>query len=130
MTLFLLLLLVGCEAKFKPVEGTITLDGAPLQSGYLMFYADGGKGREGSARIKDGKFVGELLPGRNLIKVKGYEKLETPIADPGLDGATVSRKQVTSDKLHWDNPDLIVEVTGSRVDIQLVSGPSTNQEKP
>lgn len=114
--------LQGCRAKLYPVEGTVTLDDKPIQSGYIMFYGDSGNGIEGSARIADGKFTGKAVRGNNLVKIRGYAKADQATPDPNLDGATVSKVQITKDELHWDNPEAVVDLSSGKADFSLKSG--------
>jgi len=52
---------VGCGGVRRvPVSGTVTLDGQPLNGGYLVFTPDTAKGNTGriscTSRIKDGRY--------------------------------------------------------------------------
>jgi hypothetical protein len=47
-------LTVGCTGKIHEVKGSVTLDGQPIDSGYIIFFGNSGKGAEGGARIADG----------------------------------------------------------------------------
>lgn len=121
MLLILSSLCVGCGGRVHDIEGTVTLDGKPLDSGYVIFWGKAGKGTEGGARIVDGHYSGQATSGPNRIQVRGFMKLDKPVPDPNLDGAWSDKKQVTFDSLHWDNPNLLVDVNGSKVDIHLTS---------
>jgi hypothetical protein len=47
--------------------------------------------------------------------------LEKPIPDPTLDGSMTDKKKITSDELHWDNTNLIIDMSQGNVDIDLKS---------
>lgn len=127
-SLIVLSLFVGCGQRIYDIEGTVTLDGKSLDNGYVIFWGKAGKGAEGGARIVDGHYSGKAASGSNRIQVRGFMKLDKPIPDPSLDGVLTVQKQVTLDPLHWDNPDLLVDVTGSQVDIHLTSTATANRE--
>lgn len=53
---FLLLGLTGCgSGEFRPVSGTITVDGQPLESGRVVF-SPIGEGRKAYGNVKDGAY--------------------------------------------------------------------------
>ena len=75
----------------KAVSGTVTLDGAPLAAGSIMFEPQGSQGALGGAAITDGKYAiatqGGLPPGTYLVRIsaaaKGKAVAEGPPATGG-----------------------------------------------
>jgi hypothetical protein len=75
----------------KAVSGTVTLNGAPLAAGSIMFEPQGSQGALGGAPITDGKFTiatqGGLPPGTYIVRIsaaaKGKAVAEGPPASGG-----------------------------------------------
>ncbi|MDR0337965.1 MAG: hypothetical protein LBI18_12840 [Planctomycetaceae bacterium] len=110
-----------CGRHVHDIEGNITLDDKPLVSGYIVFFGNSGKGIEGGARIIDGKYVGKAAKGMNLVKVQGFFKTNKPIPDPDFPGSFITTQKATKDELHWDNPNLIIDLSSEVNDIHLSS---------
>ncbi|MDR2114762.1 MAG: hypothetical protein LBP87_00115 [Planctomycetaceae bacterium] len=122
--LFLILIIfvfIGCGQRVHEIEGNITLDDKPLVSGYIVFFGNSGKGVEGGARIVDGKYVGKAASGMNLVKVQGFFKNDKPIPDPDFPGSFITTQKATKDELHWNNPNLIIDLSPGINDIHLKS---------
>ena len=79
----LFLATVGCGSgeRLHPVSGTATFDGKPIPAGIIYFDPDptkGGKGTQGFASIKDGKYStgveGQgVRGGAYIIRITGYD---------------------------------------------------------
>jgi hypothetical protein len=70
---FLLVLLAaaGCGDKHKStVHGTVTYEGQKVQSGYVSFYPQDGKGAPVGGEIEDGEYSVDDVPiGKNRVEV-------------------------------------------------------------
>ncbi len=69
----------GCgDSTTGTVSGEVTYEGKPVETGYITFHpADGGKGTEVAAPIKDGRFtVANLSPGPKMVHIAGNSKVE------------------------------------------------------
>jgi hypothetical protein len=83
--LFLLVALTGCGDEQGSVEGTVTFDGKPVESGTITFVrTEGGLVREGAV-IKDGAFQAHVPPGRYKIEVSA-QKTVSKRKQKGFDG--------------------------------------------
>lgn len=66
---------IGCSESGPrpvPVNGTVTMDGAPLAEGMVMFRSVT-EGTLDSIPIKDGKFSGKALPGERRVEIGSYD---------------------------------------------------------
>lgn len=77
--------LVGCGNGLAVVEGSVTLDGAPVNRGMISLEASDGKGTSSGSNVENGKFrIADVQPGPktvriSAVKVVGKEKAyETP----------------------------------------------------
>lgn len=84
--------LVGCsgESNLATIEGTVTLDGAPLEAGLIRFVPVDGQTPTADATITDGKFVAQVPPGEKSVaitapKVVGKRKLYNTPDSPSID---------------------------------------------
>lgn len=71
----------GCgpapEPPYVPVAGRVTLDGAPLADGRVVFVpADGAAPR--SLRVDQGRFAGEARAGKNVVQVYAIKEVPNP----------------------------------------------------
>ena len=75
------LLTCGCDgAKFVEVSGTVTVDGAPIESGAITFLPADGQTPTAGGEIKDGKYrvkvpVGVMKVSISAPKVVGKKKI-------------------------------------------------------
>ncbi len=69
---FALTSVVGCGVKRLPVSGTVTLDGQPLNGGYLEFSPDTAKGN--TARISG---ICPIREGRYNMETNGVTRAES-----------------------------------------------------
>jgi hypothetical protein len=83
------IVLAGCGAKDQKavVNGTVTLDGVPLDSAEMRFASVGGQTPTAGATVASGKFVAELVPGSYVVEInaakivgkkKAYESPDSP----------------------------------------------------
>lgn len=113
--LFLLalgLLFVGCAPKVTttPIQGKVTLDGAPLEAGDLIFsHSDPQFGQE-PGKIVNGAYTANVHPGTNKVQIRatravpgkfgpmGTEPLLEDIIPAKYNSATTLSIEVTKDK--------------------------------
>ena len=86
-----LLLMSGCGgASSAALHGTVTLDGAPVTNGSIVFFPVAGEGPKASAAIEDGKYTipaeEGLQPGVYRVEVSWHKSTgrKIPSADPGI----------------------------------------------
>lgn len=84
------LLGLGCSGtpvaeKTAPVKGKVSVDGAPLKSGKIVF--DGGPGVPGAEiDIKDGVFAGDSLLGKKTVRITAFHTVPAPEGMAGQPG--------------------------------------------
>lgn len=80
----LLVLACGCGTKLTSVEGNITWDGKPVESGAISFAPADGAGPAIGGEVKDGKYqlVGErgATPGKKTVTITAVRKTGKKIA--------------------------------------------------
>lgn len=86
-----LLLIAGCGTGQVPIQGTVTLDGVPVEEGSISFFPEAGtNSRKASAAILNGEFSIPLengpLPGKFKVEISWIKKTgrKIPSADPGM----------------------------------------------
>ncbi len=57
--------------KSYPVQGEVTLNGKPMESGDVVFVSVA-EGIRDTLKVEDGKFSGEVLPGERKIEIRSY----------------------------------------------------------
>ncbi len=97
----------GADGKF-PVAGNVTMKGAPLASGAILFETQDGSQRGGTT-ITDGKFslpaAQGLLPGEYIVRVSAVESqaaTAAPAGPPGPEAAAIEKanKQIVPDEFN------------------------------
>ncbi|QDU74859.1 hypothetical protein Pan97_18770 [Bremerella volcania] len=68
--------LLGCNnqrpiPKSYPVQGEVTLDGKPMESGEVAFVSVA-EGIRDTVKVEGGKFSGEVLAGDRKIEIRSY----------------------------------------------------------
>ncbi len=82
----LLLALPGCGKRTGDslaVQGRVTLDGKPLESGIITFLPADGKGASGGAEIVAGRYETQLAPGEKKVSILAERVAGTQRRDPG-----------------------------------------------
>ena len=81
----------GCGGSAAPsLKGRVTLDGAPVTSGSIVFLPEQSEGRKAAAAIEDGNYTVPaeegLLPGKYRVEVSWQKPTgkKIPSADPGM----------------------------------------------
>jgi len=82
---------VGCGGPAAPsLKGKVTLDGAPVTSGSIVFLPEASEGRKAAAAIEDGNYTipaeEGLKPGKYRVEVSWHKPTgrKMPSADPGI----------------------------------------------
>ncbi|MDR1958349.1 MAG: hypothetical protein LBQ54_04805 [Planctomycetaceae bacterium] len=93
-TIILLLVAVtGCySGNQADISGTVTVDGVPVQGGYVSFSAPDGSSPVEGAQITDGVYRTKVTPGEKIVKVTGTKNVPATIYDE------VSRKTYTGEE--------------------------------
>ena len=83
----LLLLASGCGKKPITVEGNVTWQGKPVESGSINFVPEDGKGAGLGGGIKDGNYrltgEGGVMPGKKTVSIAAVRKTGRQV--PALD---------------------------------------------
>lgn len=69
------------EPKGEPVEGTVTLNGVPLQAGTIKFFPKEGK-QTSAGKIIDGKYEARVPKGEYRVTISGPEPKKGDPAPP------------------------------------------------
>jgi len=90
----LLLMLAGC-GKGAAVTGRVTLDGQPVESGFVTFFPDDNQGTSVGVEIVQGQYsMQNISPGKKRIFVNLTEAIE-----PTHVNATKSREEANTERL-------------------------------
>jgi hypothetical protein len=93
LTICILLLgcLLGCgRPSTAALRGKVTLDGAPVTAGNIVFLPQGGEGPKAAAAIEEGKYMipaeDGLKPGVYRVEVSWHKPTgrKVPSSDPGI----------------------------------------------
>jgi hypothetical protein len=100
--IFSLAFLSGCSGSAR-VEGTITLDGQPMDGGTITFSTEGSGGQKASGEITGGKYsidaTHNLKSGNYRVEIYWFKKTGKQIPNKSDPGTTVEEtKQVIPDE--------------------------------
>jgi hypothetical protein len=85
------------------VSGVVTLDGQPLDKGYISYSPAGGEGDSITADIRDGKYELQVMPGKKFVQI--------------------SAPKVVGTRKDSESPNAVeVEITEERLDERYYSG--------
>jgi hypothetical protein len=104
------LLVAGCSAPTDKgaVQGTVTLDGAPLKAGIIRFVPTDGRTPTADAAIADGKFTASVPLGEKRVSIsapkvvgkrKMYETPDSPTVD--IVGELLPARYNVNSELTW-----------------------------
>ena len=123
-------LLAGCSGSSR-VEGTVTLDGQPVDGGTITFFPEGGgdqKNPNVPGQIINGKYsidsAHKLAPGNYKVEVYWFKKTGKTISNPNDPGTTIEEaKQVIPDEFNKSSK-LKAEISSgsNTVNFELKSG--------
>jgi len=96
--------LAGCAGPNSPVEGTVSVDGTPVDVGSIVFVPEGG-GQPSGGDIRDGKYsIAEErgpAPGKYKVQITWNRKTGKKVKDVADTGETKDvRVQVLPDKFN------------------------------
>jgi len=111
----LCLMTAGCDASRPVLEGTVTLDGAPIENGTIMLTPADGKGPTAGCGITAGTYRMQVSPGTMQVSIKANRKagkMPDPMS-PGS-GAMIDRHVECVPKRYNDETELTVTVKPGR----------------
>ena len=85
MMLSCLVATASCNSAEREVRGTVTVNGAPLETGTIHFHPrESGAGKGAGAAVNGGKFelTESLAPGSYSVVVDGFKKTGRIVNDP------------------------------------------------
>ena len=129
-----LVFLTGCGGGSR-IEGTVTLDGQPVEDGTITFYPEGGKdqGPNVPGEIKDGKYSIDssrhLKPGSYRVEIYWFKKTGKQIQNKNDPGTSIDEtKQVIPDEYNRDSKTKAEIKSGSNTqNFELKSGGKITQ---
>lgn len=133
-----LLVLLGCgHGERVPAEGTVTLDGQPLESGCIQFRPLAGtKGPTAGADVIDGKFIvptrGASFAGMFRVEITSARLTGRKVPSPMGSGMIDEREQFLPARYNSESQ-LQAEVTAAGPNhfvFALTSAPETTAPKP
>jgi hypothetical protein len=95
-----MLLAVGCgDSKRAAVNGTVLVDGKPLETGSINFFpAEDTTGPTAGARVDNGKYSiaqqNGVVVGKNKVEIRGLRKTGRKIRDPRLGDREMDEMEV------------------------------------
>ena len=123
---FALVFLAGCGGP--RAEGTVTLDGQPVEDGTITFFPEAGQGPNVPGEIKGGKYTIDssrsLKPGPYRVEIYWFKKTGKQVPNTNDPGTKIDEaKQVIADEYNRSSK-LKVEIkSGSNpLDFALKSG--------
>jgi len=79
-----LLLSVGCGGDPRiSIQGTVTVDGQPVETGAITFLPADGVGQSAGAVIEMGDYSLPLPPGKKIVRIEGFRVVGQQHALPG-----------------------------------------------
>jgi hypothetical protein len=111
-----LLAAYGCgkpKVETTKVSGKVTLDGAPLEKGTILFTAADNKAEPASGDIKDGQYALEVPPGPKIVKINATKVVGTKKKYADKDSANSPDVDVTKSiipEIYNDNSQLKVDI--------------------
>jgi len=122
-------LLAGCGSGGTRVEGTVTLDGAPVDGGSISFHPEGGEGKPGGTEIKAGKYAIEgdkgLAPGKYKVVILWQKKTGKEVPNKSDPGTTMDETKQVIPMRYNSKSELTADIksgTNSGVNFDLKSG--------
>ncbi|MCI0462790.1 MAG: hypothetical protein L0Z62_38070 [Gemmataceae bacterium] len=82
-----LFLLAGCSGdapKTVEVKGKVTLDGAPMAKGQVMFDAGDGTA-PATLEVSGGTFAGKVPAGKKTVRISSFQKVAQKGTGPGAE---------------------------------------------
>ena len=96
------IVVAGCSRGPGSIaEGTVTIAGKPVESGWIRFAPANGDGPTAGAAIEQGRYHTALRPGPMRVSLQGYEKVgeERPYGDPNAPLLPIMKPLLASENL-------------------------------
>ena len=122
----LCLVTAGCGSSRPVMEGTVTLDGVPIEKGTIMLTPADGKGQTAGCGIEAGRYSMQASLGTMKVVISANRKagkMPDP-TNPGS-GEMIDRYEEYVPKRYNDDTELTVTVTSgmNKRNFELESGP-------
>lgn len=116
--------LTGCGESSGEVlvTGTVTVDGAPIESGSITFLSEAADGPTGGGVIKDGKYEARMVPGKKVIMVVGSKVIGERLQLEGVpDSGTVPLLQTITHPAYntREQSPLKANIEGAKTDLNF-----------
>ncbi|QDV24305.1 hypothetical protein [Aureliella helgolandensis] len=95
--------LAGCGGDALgriPVEGTVSFNGQPLTIGNITFRPTDKSLQSEALDVREGKFVGTLIPGAKQVEIRGYEMVTPKLPANSPEAGSTFKKQVLPAKFN------------------------------
>jgi hypothetical protein len=126
--------LIGCGSGSRaPVEGSVTLDGQPVDGGTIAFvpedYKEGGVEHSiAKADIKNGKYSLDAtngpIPGKYRVDISWKKKTGKQVPDPDTGKQIDEVTQVIPKSFNQNSPKVDIKASGNKFDYAIVSNPN------
>ena len=104
------LVATGCGPSTPVVEGTVSLDGVPIDAGTIELLPADGKGPTAGTGIIAGRYRTEAPEGVKKVRIRSPQKDGTKILDPGGSGQMVDRRVEAIPDRYNEKTDLEVTI--------------------
>lgn len=114
----------GCDKGLSTVNGTVTVDGNPVQQGAIIFEPADGQGPTAGTTIEAGKYEAKTTPGDKKVRITGFEIVGQQPAYKGMKDSPMRDvvNDVVPEQYNRDsNLTLTVEKSGTTGDFALDS---------
>jgi len=111
----------GCSDSGPQISGTVTLDGTPVENGWVTFIPLVRSGKNAAAQINEGQFHCPIQPGEYRVEIRSSVVVGTvPLYD--RDGPTQEVSKESLPRRYNDTSELTVTVEKGRnlKDFELV----------
>lgn len=132
---FLTSVLAGCGGNpdgptLVSVSGKITLNGAPLPEGDVIFRAADGKGHAYAGKIKDGSYSIETEAGKKKVEIKSMRDVPGKTTEDNPGEVVSVREQIVPTKYNSESTlEITVTEGGSdSTDFSLEGDPPTSKK--
>jgi hypothetical protein len=119
-----LITLAGCGSSDASISGKVTLDGVPLERGFInVMPADGGSAPAGGEITNGSYSVKEIPPGKKIIEIIGVKKVTFASSTDEMRLAAEEAKKKGDDSGLVEPADIIPRnAEGNLQEIELVAG--------
>jgi hypothetical protein len=104
------LVATGCGRSTPVMEGTVTLDGVPIDAGTIELFPADGKGPTAGTGITAGRYRTEVAEGLKKVRLRSPQKDGTKMLDPGGSGEMIDRRVEAVPDRYNEKTDLEVTI--------------------